>query len=691
MGIDHLKNIIDGCFISPDHKFSITGLPIAHQFTCSAASTVEALKSLNAAFLICLGSERYPHYPSARHFLTEGRPKGISAMVLELYRLGTELIRDEIEEKAKNDLHFDAVLAETARWLEQQPKGFGPELIYRRIWEVFFPEGAALEGDKNRHVAELRETRKVTITKPNSEPVEQPVEEILLTANILLTTPLSDSVETLHCVSPELIGDVLKVTEEPQRHWYDHPIPVGIAPKKNEVVYGLRGLDNAVAYEKNKRNVAKGAKLSCALSISVTHDGLQDIAKPIVMEMIRSVEGLKHLDISLWTENETRSLVGEILAPAAKHYLGIDAYKELGLVIGVNGEYGRHYSFLRALAAFWKVCIDPRLKGTFKIDLDQVFPQKQLVEETGRSGFEHFKTPLWGAEGIDSRGQPVYLGMIAGALVNYEDARRSLFTPDVSYPKEKAKADELVFFSRLPQAISTEAEMMARYGENELLPRTCIQRIHVTGGTCGILVEALKKYRPFTPTFVSRAEDQAYLLSVLFDGKEKFLRYVHKDGLIMRHDKEAFAREAIKIAEIGKFVGDLARVLVFSYYADALPWDRNKIKREIDPFTGCFVSRIPITVTYLRLALRAAWLFERGKSQQACELIETAAARLLPLIRQIRTSKIPFRDVFELEKRAWNIYYDTLENIEAGLKKGDSKAVLFARKGRELIQSTKVG
>ena len=54
--------------------------------------------------------------------------------------------------------------------------------------------------------------------------------------------------------------------------------------------------------------------------------------------------------------------------------------------------------------------------------------------------------------------------MIAGALVNEKDIHKSLFFPDVSVPDvEERQPDELVFFSRIPQALSTEAEMMARY------------------------------------------------------------------------------------------------------------------------------------------------------------------------------------------------------------------------------------
>ena len=690
MAIKYLKNIIDRAFLSHRDHSAITDISITKQFDPSPTTTDQALQSLNAAMLICLGPENHPLYSASREFLATITPSGLPDDVVKFYRLGPELIKDEIQKRTKYDPRFCVLLQKVSCRLDARSRGPGTEGVQRGIWEVFFPEGATLAGGKDTHVKRLRDKRRVTVRRLNPKPIDQPGDQILFTANVLLTTPMSDKHEDLHCLHPQLVEAALQATEEPQRYWYDHPIPAGIAPEKNEVVYGLRGLDQAVAYEKNRGTVAKGARVSCALSISVTHDGLQAIARPIVMEMIRSAGKLGNLEVSLWTERETEALVREILAPASKYFFGVDAEDELSRVIGVNGEYGRHYSFLRALAVLWEVCLSPGLKGTFKIDLDQVFPQEQLVAETGCSAFEHFKTPLWGADGVDSKGRPVHLGMIAGALVNYEDAQISLFTPDVKYPQDRPKADEVVFFSRLPQAISTEAEMMTRYGRYDLAPNECIQRIHVTGGTCGILVEALKRYKPFTPTFVSRAEDQAYLLSVLFQNNHGFLRYVHKDGLIMRHDKEAFAREAIRLAETGKFVGDLARVLVFSYYADALPWEKNEIKGDIDPFTGCFVSLLPITVTYLRLVLRAAFLFQGGKKAQARELIETAAARLVPIVEHIKISRVPFRDAFEVEKVAWDIYYRTLEQIRDGLRRGEPKAVWFAKRGRELINSTKV-
>ena len=204
---------------------------------------------------------------------------------------------------------------------------------------------------------------------------------------------------------------------------------------------------------------------------------------------------------------------------------------------------------------------------------------------------------------------------------------KGLFTPDVTRPTGIPAGEAVAFYNRLPMALSTEAEMMTRYTGDAGNPdgaNTCLHRIHVTGGTNGIMVDALRRHRPFTPTFVGRAEDQAYLLSVLFAGPAS-LRYAHSAGLIMRHDKEAFAGLAIEAAKVGRFVGDLVRTLYFSHYVRALPWPDKKVKQTIDPFTGCFASYLPTTLVALRLAMRVGELFGEGNEEAQAEAMDSDA------------------------------------------------------------------
>jgi hypothetical protein len=238
--------------------------------------------------------------------------------------------------------------------------------------------------------------------------------------------------------------------------------------------------------------------------------------------------------------------------------------------------------------------------------------------------------------------------------------------------------------------------MMTRYNKQDIDgSSSCISRIHVTGGTNGILIEALRKYRPFTPVFIGRAEDQAYILSTLFptDG-EPALRYLHKDGFFMRHDKQAFAGEAIKAAAMGKAVGDYERILFFSYYARILPWEIEEIKSVIDPFTGSFVSPIPLNIAYLRLALKAADLFatkEEENEYKGFELIETGSRRLRASTQEVSMGDGKgLKERYEREKTAWNLYYDILDRVENALIEGDQFAIELQERAKKIINNARV-
>jgi hypothetical protein len=236
----------------------------------------------------------------------------------------------------------------------------------------------------------------------------------------------------------------------------------------------------------------------------------------------------------------------------------------------------------------------------------------------------------------------------------------------------------------LPQAISTEAEMMTRY-DNERLDgvHACIERVHVTGGTNGIRIDSLRRQRPFTPSFIGRAEDQAYLLSVL-NAPGSRLAYVHKDGFFMRHDKKGFAQEAIRSAEIGKIVGDYVRILHYTGYARILTETPARLKERIDPFSGCFISKIPITVVYLRLALKAAAFFEQGQATKGVELMRTGAQRIPEVLRFIQNGQL--RQQYEMERMGWNLYYDVLDAVEGAIAAEDAFALELRQRAQAIVR-----
>jgi len=671
---------------------SCCGIHVSAQFRPGEDDNAAIARNLNAAFLISLSGSTHHLYREALDYTANLASHPSWGRTAGFYNHGLELVSAEISKRCYDDAGFRVDMEALSEWREGGNEGSRKEIV-EKIHRVFFPEGVGAFERNEDEIKRLQEKRKIHISKLNPSPISDPAKEILFTSNILVTTPpVSRGLDELD-LRASLKSALEQIVQEEQFYWYDHPIPVGISSKENEVLYGLEGLDRAIEFEKKRGTIDEDARVTCLLSVSVTHEGLQGIVKEYLEDELRKEKKIEHLDIYVFTEADTIKLVESIFVPVAVRLLNIKECGPLYEVFGVDGEYGRHYSFLKAIAAFWKVFIDPDKKGTFKIDLDQVFPQEELVAQAGLSAFEHFRTPLWGAEGTDSEGDEVELGMIAGALVNQEDIGKSLFTPDVTFPSQDAEGDELVFFSRLPQALSTEAEMMTRYDDSEIDGKThCIQRIHVTGGTNGILIDSLRRQRPFTPTFIGRAEDQAYILSVLHAGNGRKLRYVHKDGLIMRHDKEAFAGEAIKMAAMGKLIGDYVRMLMFSYYARALPWTLKEIKKTIDPFTGCFVSEVPLTAVYLRFALKTASFFREGlkdKEQQGFEFAQFGIKRLHDMIRKFSAEPNPLVEKYKREKHGWDMFYDILDSAEQ-LNKDDAFMEEIKKKAASLINGCRI-
>jgi hypothetical protein len=197
-------------------------------------------------------------------------------------------------------------------------------------------------------------------------------------------------------------------------------------------------------------------------------------------------------------------------------------------------------------------------------------------------------------------------------------------------------------------------------------------------------VDSLCRYRPFTPSFIGRAEDQAYILSVLLNAGRR-LAYVHKDGLFMRHDKEAFAQEAIQSAYVGKLVGDYVRILYFSEYAKALADDVRELKETIDPFTGCFVSKIPTTVVYLRFAFKVASLFAEGKTEGALDFLHLGAERIAEALGFVNGESSMLGQRYEEERLGWDLYYDTLSAAEDALKKEEDFALDLRKKAEKIV------
>ena len=663
----------------------------AKQFNEERQDDAGTAQSLNAAFLIALSGKMHPEEKRARDFLARMTDSSLWGDIAKFFTNGLDFVHKQIKRVCEDDSDFFDRMKSLNNWMSYEENAENIEEKKEKIWSVFFPEANGIAAHKNEYINNLREKRTITIQSPNNSPIENPMRQVLFTSNVLLTIPpQSKPIEELS-LSKAIKENLKKTIREPQIFFFDHPNQIGIELEKNEILYGLKGLEKAIEFEKERISIRKDEKCTCLLSVSVTHPGLREIAKTYLKEIFMHSGTPKNIDVYVFTEDNTEKIIKEILSPAASRYLKRGDTQEDLRVFGVDGEYGRHYSFLKAIAAFWNVLVKPEIKATFKIDLDQVFPQKELLEQTGATAFEHLKTPLWGAKAIDADGKHIELGMIAGALVNQGDIHKSLFTPDVSFPENILSPDEYIFYSVLPQALSTEAEMMTRYQTLKLDGvRKCIHRIHVTGGTNGILVDSLRRYRPFTPSFIARAEDQAYILSTISRPGPN-LRYVHQDGLIMRHDKEGFAQDAIKSAYIDKLIGDYARIILMSSYAKVVSEDIEGLKNLIDPFTGCFISKIPVTIVFLRFCLKAASLFYQGKDKQGIDFLKSGSRQIMKSLNFAYDEKSTLKQHFEKERLGWDLYYDTLSAIEEALKDNDPFAMDLQKKAQSIIYKQRIG
>ncbi len=561
------------------------------------------------------------------------------------------------------------------------------------LWAALFPEALHLSADPKEQIRHLRDSRIIRIEKLAESPVKHPAKEILFTSNVLLSPPVQtvlNGIKTADENIENVIHGSAKAGEEKQKYWYDHPIPIGTACENDEAVYGLAGLAQALDFEKKRGNADADDRLQILLSVSVTHSGLHEWALPWLREQTgrTSAGSLEYLDVYAFTEDDAAKVV-DLLKPWLDNP---DEADNLKRTFGVDGEYGRHYSFLKALPALWSILIDSGLRATFKIDLDQVFPQNELSNETGKSAFEHFQTPLWGSLGKDTDGRDVELGMIAGGLVNEKDISSDIFTSDIPWPEALPKGEDLLFFKQRPMAVSTRSEIMTRYSASKALDGVtqAIQRIHVTGGTNGIRFDALRRHRPFTPSFIGRAEDQGYLLSVI-TGREKepLLRYAHASGLLMRHDKEAFAAAAVKAGKAGSYVGDLIRLFVFSQYADILPGGPAAVKKQVDPFTGCFITEIPAILALLRLTLHLLGS-EGGSSSERGALLKLAGERLPEWVHKGEEKAEELQALWNSERRAWDTYYNALNRLETALGNNDVKAVETAKSFRDVLKNCRI-
>jgi len=236
-------------------------------------------RALNAAFLIALAGPDHPAAERAERMLDEMGDSSRWAAVAGFYRKGIELIGKELATVCERDPDFADRLRGLAEWVGGQGNLLETSATQEKLWSVFFPEATNIRGREQQRVDALRQRRHVKITQLNANPIGDPARQILFTSNVLLTLPSASTEPGDFGFSAELTEQLRRACDEPQLFWYDHPIQIGVEPRANEVLHGLRGLQSALEFERDRGTVAADARLTCVLSVSVTHQGLQGLAK----------------------------------------------------------------------------------------------------------------------------------------------------------------------------------------------------------------------------------------------------------------------------------------------------------------------------------------------------------------------------------------------------------------------------
>jgi hypothetical protein len=158
----------------------------------------------------------------------------------------------------------------------------------------------------------------------------------------------------------------------------------------------------------------------------------------------------------------------------------------------------------------------------------------------------------------------------------------------------------------------------------------------------------------------------------------------------MRHDKEAFAQEALKAARFGNIVGDYIRTLYFSEYAKTIKNNFDLIKGIVDPFTGCFISRIPVTVIMMRYAVKGACFFEDGEPGKGSLFLTDNTERLERAIQFINSKTNKLQSRVSMEREGWDLFYNILDQMESLIQNQDPTVAAIVKTAQSIVDRCRV-
>lgn len=569
----------------------------------SAAEAVELLKKIAKADGGGVSLDSILRTESSAHAALAG-----------LVRRGVETFTayygEEAEEQAERALSlFDA--------------GIDPELLAEEISLVWTPELRLRDED-------VLPRWKLEEMKANTEPIRP--NEVVIQLNALYTVPegIPDGLPA------ELAEEGRKVKEDPGEKIadYDHPVHLFESGPAHELESCLEMLEEDVAFEKERGVLPKDYRVPVLLSVSVTHEGIDELAGKWIHNLVEEA-GYRNLELIVLTETVCRRVRAELFGGRFE-------------IFSVFGKYARHFNALK----YGQLLLEKALgvRAGFKLDTDEGVRSQDLWKVTGRTWFETMCHPYWGGRAVDPEGRDVDLAINEGEYVNSTDIDRlgyenSLRTPDVAIP-DSWKGPSMFFQKGFAHGRAT-----ALYNSFDTV-EDAISHPVVKGGGYGISNDGLRKAAPFTFSWVGRAEDQQFYFSGLNGG----LRGIFTPNLRIAHYKSSVAGAEKKTAA-GRFVGDMYRLILFQHLVEK--WG---VKERIDPMPGVFAGPLARAQAAFALLYKSCEFAEKGNDEAAAYLLDEGAKELLELEDRIDDGTVD--RLVDEEAQQWRNFTAELEKAE---------------------------
>ncbi len=126
---------------------------------------------------------------------------------------------------------------------------------------------------------------------------------------------------------------------------------------------------------------------------------------------------------------------------------------------------------------------------------------------------------------------------------------------------------------------------------------------------------------------------------------------------------------------------------MFSALGRTLDPDLESVKAELAPFTGAFISPMPVTLTFVRLAVTALSWAQDGRGDAAHRLFVDGVRRC---DRSRRFAADELIEELEADRQGWGDVYDALDLLEAALEADEEWASIARSEARKVVEDTRI-